>query len=169
MDRLGINQAESLLKVAGILREGVWQMCSWANFNESAELKDQIEAYRRRYGVYPEPVHADRTYRTRENLRYCKEHRIRLSGPRFGRRPKVKAENAARNGAKAVQSRQDELDRIPIEGKFGQGERRFGIGRLMTILTSASETVIARCIQVIDLEKWLSADFCVCFSKSRYQ
>ncbi len=146
---------------------GFVDRCSWDNFNESVDLKDQVEAYKRRFGVYPKSVHADRIYRTRDNLRYCKKHRIRLSGPRWGRPPKVTAENAARLKAGAVQARQDELDRIPIEGKFGQGKRRFGIGRLMTKLASTSETAIALCFLVMNLEKWLAAIFLCLFFKEQ--
>jgi len=51
---------------------------SWDNFNECQDLQVQVEAYKRRFGVYPESVHADRIYRTRENLRYCRKHGIRF-------------------------------------------------------------------------------------------
>ena len=53
---------------------------SWDAYNESADLIAQIERYYRRFGYYPESVHVDRIYRTRENRRYCKGKGIRLSG-----------------------------------------------------------------------------------------
>ena len=140
---------------------------SWDNFNECQDLQGQAEAYRKRFGVYPESVHADRIYRTRDNLRYCKKHHIRLSGPRLGRPPKITPENALRLQAEALQARQDELDRNPIEGKFGQGKRRFGIGRLLTKLASTSETSIVLCFLVMNLEKWLAAIFLCLFFKER--
>jgi hypothetical protein len=37
---------------------------SWDNFNESGDLKAQVEAYYSCTGYYPESVHADRIYRT---------------------------------------------------------------------------------------------------------
>ena len=58
---------------------------SWDAYNESEDLKNQIEHYRKRFGHDPESVHADKIYRTRENRRYCKERGIRLSGPALGR------------------------------------------------------------------------------------
>jgi len=58
---------------------------SWSNFSEGVTLKDSVEKYRRRHGVYPEAVLADKAYRNRENLRFCKANGIRLSGPRLGR------------------------------------------------------------------------------------
>ena len=54
---------------------------SWDNFNESGDLKAQIEAFKSYTGYYPESVHADRIYRTRENRAWCKERGIRMSGP----------------------------------------------------------------------------------------
>ena len=49
---------------------------SWDSFNESGDLKAQVEAYYRCTGYYPESVHADRIYRTRENRAWCKEKGI---------------------------------------------------------------------------------------------
>jgi hypothetical protein len=44
-----------------------------------------IENYYKRNGHYPERVLADKIYRNRINLVYCKEHGIRLAGPALGR------------------------------------------------------------------------------------
>ena len=138
---------------------------SWDNFNESQDLKFQVSEYKRRFGFYPESIHADRIYRTRDNLRFCKEHGIRLSGPKLGRPSKKAAENAAQKR----QARQDEIDRIPIEGKFGEGKRRYSIGRVMTKLAETSETAIAICFLVMNLARWLSAVFLCLFFKEQRQ
>ncbi len=44
-----------------------------------------VERCKERMGVYPERVLADKIYRNRTNLSYCKELGIRLSGPSLGR------------------------------------------------------------------------------------
>ena len=44
---------------------------SWEPYNESQDLKGQIETYRQRYGRYPEVVCADKIYRTREKPDSC--------------------------------------------------------------------------------------------------
>ncbi len=62
---------------------------SWDSYNESFDLIEQVESYRRRFGHYPESVHADQIYRTRKNRKYCKERGIRLSGPPLGRPPQT--------------------------------------------------------------------------------
>ena len=40
---------------------------SWDNFNESGDLKAQIEAYRTFTGYDPESAHVDKIYQTRDN------------------------------------------------------------------------------------------------------
>ncbi|WP_155920604.1 hypothetical protein [Methylobacter luteus] len=45
----------------------------WGAFHEGADLKHQIEAYKARHGVYPESVHADPLYGTRENRAFPKD------------------------------------------------------------------------------------------------
>jgi len=131
----------------------------WDNYNESGDLKHQVEAYRERFGFYPASVHADQIYRNRNNIKFCKEHGIRLSGPRLGRPPKALSQQQDLK----KQFRQDEIDRIPIEGKFGQAKRRFGLSRIMCKLAQTSETAIAMIFLVMNLEKWLKAFLFVFF------
>ena len=135
---------------------------SWDAYNESEDLKIQIERYRKRYGHYPESVHADKIYRTRDNLRYCKDKGIRLSGPALGRPKKRTNENAAELAAHKKLLRQDEIDRIAIEGKFGQGKRRFGLSRIMAKLAATSETMILLSFMVMNLEKMLTKALSFC-------
>ncbi len=58
---------------------------SAVNYNEAMTLKEVIERYRIRHGFYPESLHVDKIYRTRDNIRYCLERGIRISGPKRGR------------------------------------------------------------------------------------
>jgi hypothetical protein len=135
----------------------------WDNFNESTRLPEQIEEYRKRFGFYPESVHADKIYRTRANRTYCRERGIRMSGPPLGRPPKVTDENRQDLDAQKQLARQDEIDRIAIEGKFGQGKRRFGLGRVMAKLAVTSECAIAITFLVMNLEKRLRSLFSCLF------
>ncbi|MEG4812802.1 IS5 family transposase [Microcoleus sp. F8-D3] len=121
---------------------------SWDNFNESGDLKASLEAYHRFTGYYPESVHADRIYRTRENRAWCKEKGIRISGPPLGRPP------ASVSKSKKKQALEDERIRNAIEGKFGQGKRRFGLNRVMAKLDNTSGTVIAITFLVMNLSTW---------------
>lgn len=146
----------------------------WSNFIESTDLIDQINSYKKKFGFYPESVHADKIYRTRENLRYCKKHDIRLSGPRLGRPPKQTEQNRVEIAIAKKIAHQDEIDRIAIEGKFGQGKRRYSLGRIMTKLNHSSKTAIVMSFLVMNLEKWLKAILLfffqafVCFKKGTF-
>ena len=130
---------------------------SWDSYNESGDLIGQIKNYHDRFGFYPESVHADKIYRNRDNRRYCKKYGIRLSGPSLGRPKKVTAENAEQLKLEHQQHRQDEIDRIAVEGKFGQGKRRFSLARIMAKLAGTSEAVIMISFMVMNLEKILSS------------
>ncbi len=134
----------------------------WNNFNESGDLINQVESYKKRYGFYPNSVHADKIYRNRDNIKFCKKHSIRLSGPRLGRPPK----DQSKLKELKKQTWRDEIDRIPIEGKFGQAKRRFGLSRIMCKLAQTSETAIAMTFLVMNLEKWLKV-FLFIFSNCR--
>ena len=124
----------------------------WDAYNESCDLKEQIKAYHNRFGFYPESVHVDKIYRTKDNRRFCKKHGIRLSGPPLGR-PTMDAD--ALKEQKKLQY-QDEVDRIAVEGKFGQGKRRFSLARIMTKLAGTSEVSIMIAFIVMNLEKILT-------------
>ena len=65
---------------------------SFDAYNESDVLIAAVERYMERTGHYPEHILADKIYRNRNNLAYCKEHRIRLLGPPL-ERPKKKCRN----------------------------------------------------------------------------
>ena len=122
---------------------------SWDNFNESGDLKNQVEAFKKSTGAYPESVHVDKIYRTRENRAWCKERGIRISGPPLGRPPK----NVSKEQKK--QALEDEKIRNSIEGKFGLGKRRFSLGRVMAKLPHTSQTAIAITFLVINISTWL--------------
>lgn len=142
-------------KVSLSLVEGISfvDRIGWDAYNESEDLKEQIECYRRRFGHYPASVHADKIYRTRENRSYCKSKHIRLSGPPLGRPKKETEQNSNELKQEKALHRQDEVYRIEIEGKFGQGKRRFGLSRIMAKLAKTSETMIMLSFMVMNLEK----------------
>jgi hypothetical protein len=143
-------QVEFGAKLAISLVDGYARMekLSWDNFNESTTLKAAVESYAQRFGCYPEAILADQIYRNRENLQYCKNHGIRLSGPSLGR-PKKKEE------CDRKQARRDASARNAIEGKFGEGKRSYGLGRIRARLRESSETVIALQLLVMNLERKL--------------
>lgn len=132
---------------------------SWDSFNESGDLKAQIENFKEQTGFYPESVHVDKIYRTRENRAYCRSLGIRMSGPPLGRPPS----NISKEQKK--QALEDEKYRNTIEGKFGQGKRRYSLNRVMAKLPSTSETAIAITFLVMNLAALLRQVFCLFLSQ----
>jgi transposase, IS5 family len=137
----------------------VLDFISWNNFNESADFKAQVEAYRNFTDSYPESVHVDKIYRTRENRAWCKERGIRISGPPLGRPPAFVSPETKK------QALEDEKVRNSIEGKFGQGKRRFSLARVMAKLPNTSQTAIAVTFLVMNLSTALRRFLCVFFCR----
>ena len=109
---------------------------SFDNFNEGVTLIDSVERYRALHGCYPEVVQADQIYRNRKNLAFCKQHGIRLSGPRLGRPGKdVKRDRTLEY--------RDRCERNIIEGRNGMSKRRFGLDLIMAVLPETALTEAA--------------------------
>ena len=112
----------------------------WDAFHEGHDLPSQVEAYREHHGVYPEMVLGDTIYGSRDNRRYLKDRGIRFAGKPLGRPKKVTEENKAELKRLAAQRREEYLQRIPIEGKFGQGKNGY---RLNYIRAKRADTSAA--------------------------
>ena len=56
---------------------------SWDAFNEGGTLQNSAEQFKADTGRYPARILADKLFRTRDNLAYCKKYGIRLSGPKL--------------------------------------------------------------------------------------
>ena len=131
---------------------------SFDNYNESLDLPAQIQQYYQRLGYYPESVHVDKIYRTRANRALCKSLGIRLSGPALGRPPKNVSP------ADKKQAHADQTIRNEVEGKFGEGKRRYGLGRVMAKLANTSAAQISLTFLVMNLELALRRLFlCFCW------
>ena len=117
---------------------------SFEAYNESTCLIEAIERFRERTGYYPERVLADQIYRTRENRSYCKEHGIRLSGPKLGR-PSATAK------VDKKQEYQDNTDRIKVERTLSLIKRCYGMSCITTKLEETQLTSIALFVFVTNL------------------
>ena len=91
-------------------------------------------------------VLADKIYRSRDNLAFCKERGIRLSGPALGR-PK-KNEKPDRK-----QDYRDICERVEVKRKFSLAKLKCGLGKIYTRLAETTESVIALSILVVNLKK----------------
>ena len=111
-------------------------------YNESSVFIMAVEAYRKRNGRYPERALVDQIYRTRKNRDFCKEHGIRMSGPKLGRPSKNKS---------TKEEYQDNRDRIEVERFFSVDKRCNGAGLIMTKLSETTLASIALSVFVTNL------------------
>ena len=120
--------------------------CSFDAYNESGNLQEMAERFREREGHYPSRILADKIYRNRENLSYCKEHGIRLSGPALGRPKKTETRDK-------TQDYRDECERVEVERKFSLAKRKCGMGLVTAKRRETAAHVIAMSILVLNLRK----------------
>lgn len=119
---------------------------SFNAYNESGNLQEIVERFKEREGYYPKRILADKIYRTRENLRYCKEHNIRMSGPALGR-PKKTTEYDAK------QAHADECERVEVERRFSLAKRKCGMGLVRAKLQETAAHVLAMSVLVLNLRR----------------
>jgi len=134
---------------------------SFDAYNESDVLIGAIENYHTRTGHYPERVLADKIYRNRKNLSYCKEHGIRLSGPALGRPKKDPTEDR-----KIIYN--DAVDRIEIERDFSLAKRCYGLGLIRTKLATTTRSSICLSIIAMNVDRLAAISLCD-FLKSIFQ
>ncbi len=129
---------------------------SFEAYNESEVLQDAVERYKERTGHYPERVLADKIYRTRENLAYCKRCGIRLSGPALGRPKK----DVQMDKAQKKQEYIDNADRVEVERAFSLAKRSYGLGIIKTKLEKTTRSSIALSILVMNVDRITAVSLC---------
>lgn len=124
---------------------------SFEPYNEAGDFFHIVDRYRGQYGMYPVRILADKLYRNRETLAFCRENGIRLTGPALGRPPK---DRGLSRQAKREEY-QDICDRNIVEGAFGTGKTSYGLGRIAAHLEVTSCCVIGIALLVMNLTKRL--------------
>lgn len=119
---------------------------SFDAYNEATRLIETIERYKAREGHWPERVLADKIYRNRENLSFCKAHGIRLSGPALGRPRKDEQRDRQ-------QTYLDQNERIEVERQFSLAKRKCNLGKVKTKLEETIGFTLAMSIVVLNLRK----------------
>lgn len=119
---------------------------SYDAYNESDVLKTAAENYRKRTGHYPERILADQIYRNRENMKFCQENGIRLSGKKLGRPKKDEVPDKKTEY-------QDNTDRIEVERKFSLAKRKFGLGLIMTKREDTTKSSILLSIIAMNVDR----------------
>jgi hypothetical protein len=122
---------------------------SYDNYNEGVRLRAAAQRYKERFGHYPEAILADTIYRNRDNRAFCKEHGIRLSGPKLGRPRKDETEESRSRAYK------DSRDRNMAESRNGIGKRRYGLDLIMAYLAETGKTEAAYIILAMNVARLL--------------
>ena len=122
------------------------EVLSFDAYNEALNLKDMVERYKARTGRYPSRILADKIYRNRDNLAFCKLHHIRLSGPALGRPKKDDVRDKKRDY-------RDECERVEVERRFSLAKRKCGMGLIVTKLEETISHSIAMSVIVLNLRK----------------
>jgi len=76
---------------------------SWDAYNESTDVKMQVENFKQTYGCYPRVFLGDQIFLTRENRKYLKEKGIKIYGKPLGRPPSRRQVWARQTGIWAQQ------------------------------------------------------------------
>ena len=134
----------------------------WDAFHEGQDLESQVEAYRARYGVYPEVVLSDPIYGTRDNRHYLKGLGIRFAGKPLGRPKQVTEDNQKALKRERAKRRAEYLQRIPIEGKFGQGNNGYRLNYIRAKRADTSVAWINSIFMVMNLLILLRVFFVLC-------
>lgn len=122
------------------------EVFSFDPYNEALNLKKMAERYRERTGRYPSRILADKIYRNRDNLIWCKLRNIRLSGPALGRPKKGELRDKIRDY-------RDECERIEVERRFSLAKRKCGMGIIVTKLEETIAHSAALSVVVLNLRK----------------
>ena len=120
-------------------------------YNEAEDFWKIVSRFHDRYGRWPERILADKLYRNRQTLAFCKEHSIRLSGPALGKPPKQ--QQLSRQLKK--QEYLDSCDRNAVEGVFGTGKTAYGLSRISVRLEQSTRCVIGVAMLLWNLMKRL--------------
>jgi hypothetical protein len=124
---------------------------NWDAYNESTDVKMQVERFRDLYGCYPKVFLGDSIYLTRENRKYLKDKGIEICGKPLGRPVKQNNQTAQEK----YRRRKKAAERNKIEGKFGQAKRGYSLNNIKARLIETSESWINCIIFVMNLTKLL--------------
>ncbi|PSK80222.1 transposase-like protein DUF772 [Prolixibacter denitrificans] len=122
---------------------------SWEAYNEAEDLKTQVERYRELMGYYPERVLADKIYLNRENREWLKKLRIQVVGKPLGRPSRFSQSKSARRKLAREMAKRNQ-----VEGKFGEGKRRYQLNKIKAKSAQTAESWIGAIFLVMNLARW---------------
>lgn len=136
--------------MAGITDDGYTLLAKmdWNAYNEGSYVIDSVEHYKKTFGYYPEVVIGDKIFITRANRKALEELGIRLSGKSLGRKTEKKKQEESK------QVKEDQKQRVRIEGKFGQGKNGYELNKIRMRKSQTSEAMISMIFFVMNIVRY---------------
>jgi transposase, IS5 family len=137
---------------------------SFDAYSESGDVILHAENYRKRTGYYPQTILADKAYQSRANKLWCQERNIRLMGKLLGR----PYEEDVIKKALSKMHRNDERERVVVEGKIGVQKRRYRWSKIMGKRMDTSYTMIMVSVLAANLTFLLRRGIFILVSVAKY-
>ena len=122
---------------------------SWDAYNESSDLGMQLELYKRRFGMLPKEIQADKLYLGKENRKHIKSCHVNCYNRPLGRPPKEENDTHAEDKKRAIGERNE------IEGTFGTTKRVYRANDIRAKLDQTADTWIGACFFAKNIMKFL--------------
>ena len=133
---------------------------SWDAYNESSDLPMQMELYKKRFGMLPREIQADKLYLGKENRKYIKDCHVDCYNRPLGRPPKECNDGHAEDKKRAIGERNE------IEATFGTSKRVYRANEIRAKLDDTADTWIGACFFAKNVMKFLRGLLCLIFAKS---
>lgn len=132
---------------------------SWDAYNESTDLTTQIDLYRKRFGILPQELQADKIYLGTVNRKYVKENNINCYNHHLGRPPMEENDGHASDKKRAIGERNE------IEATFGTSKRVYRANDIRAKLDETADTWIGACFFAKNVMKFLKGLLCLIFAE----
>lgn len=136
---------------------------SWDAYNESSDLAMQMELYKKRFGMYPKEIQADRLYLGKANRMHINACHIDCHNRPLGRPPKEENDSHAEDKKRATGERNE------IEATFGTSKRVYRANDIRAKLDETADTWIGACFFAKNVMKFLRGLLCLIFEKMGIQ
>ena len=133
---------------------------SWDVYNESSDLVTQMELYKKRFGMLPREIQADKLYLGKENRKHIKSRHINCYNRPLGRPPREENDTHAEDKKRAIGERNE------IEGSFGTTKRVYRASDIRAKLNDTADTWIGACFFAKNIMKFLRGLLCFFFEKT---
>ena len=133
---------------------------SWKAYNEASDLVTQLELYKKRFGILPQEIQADKLYLGKENRKCIKACHVNCYNRPLGRPPKEENDKHAEDKKRAIGERNE------IEATFGTSKRVYRANNIRAKLDDTADTWIGACFFAKNVMKFLRGLLCLIFAKS---